>query len=150
MSCDQIPSAENNNQGQNSTRLLQRGSLGADDRVGPGASTRPQRIEQIHQIGQYLVDDHVMLPLYQFPNIAAWRTDKLGGPVDAVTRATTMSAFKNLNKWEPPGRQRHHHRCRAVAGLHQPGHGVRQLLVDGVDDGLPAPSERVGHDRRRV
>ncbi len=24
-----------------------------------------------------------MLPLFQFPNIAAWRTDKLGGPVDA-------------------------------------------------------------------
>ena len=42
-----------------------------------------KRVDLIHQIGQYLVDDAVMLPLYQFPNIAAWRTDKLGGPIDA-------------------------------------------------------------------
>ena len=60
------------------------------------------RIDQIHQIGQYLVDDHVLLPLYQFPNIAAWRTDKLGGPVDEYA-GNYMSAFKNLNKWEPVG-----------------------------------------------
>ena len=74
-----------------------------------------------------------MLPLYQFPNIAAWRTDKVGGPVDEYA-GNYLSAFKNLNKWEPDGGDRDHHRRRAVAGLHQPGHGVRQLLVDGVDD----------------
>ena len=77
-----------------------------------------------------------MLPLYQFPNIAAWRTDKLGGPVDADA-GNYLSAFKNLNKWEPVGGDRDHHRRRAVAGLPQPGHGVRQLLVDGVDRTFP-------------
>ncbi len=61
-----------------------------------------KRVELIHQIGQYLVDDAVMLPLFQFPNIAAWRTDKLGGPVDEFA-GNYMSAFKNLNKWEPIG-----------------------------------------------
>ena len=60
------------------------------------------RIDLIHQIGQSLVDDSVLLPLYQFPNIAAWRTDKLGGPVDEFA-GNYMSAFKNLNKWEPAG-----------------------------------------------
>jgi hypothetical protein len=60
------------------------------------------RVDQIHKLGQYLVDDHVLLPLYQFPNIAAWRTDKLGGPVDADA-GNYMAAFKNMNKWEPSG-----------------------------------------------
>ena len=88
MSCDQIPSAANNNQGQNitgwcneeATKLMAESDQTVDETT---------RIDLIHQIGQTLVDDHVLLPLYQFPNIAAWRTDKLGGPVDAVRRATT-------------------------------------------------------------
>jgi peptide/nickel transport system substrate-binding protein len=49
-----------------------------------------------------MVDDSVLLPLYQFPNIAAWRTDKLTGPIDADA-GNYRSAFNNLNKWEPVG-----------------------------------------------
>jgi peptide/nickel transport system substrate-binding protein len=101
LSCDQIPSAENNNQGANSTGYCNEEASAlmteSDQTVDETA-----RIEQIHKIGQYLVDDHVLLPLYQFPNIAAWRTDKLGGPVDEWA-GNFMSAFKNLNKWEPQG-----------------------------------------------
>ena len=41
MHCDQIPSEENNNQGQNTDRLVQRGGLGADDRSPTRRSTRP-------------------------------------------------------------------------------------------------------------
>ena len=60
------------------------------------------RIDLIHQIGQFLVDDHVMLPLYQFPNIAAWRTDRLEGPIDAD--AGNYRAFSNnMFDWEPVG-----------------------------------------------
>ena len=36
-----------------------------------------------------------MLPLYQFPNIAAWRTDQVGGPVDKD--AANYQAFQNIN-----------------------------------------------------
>ena len=39
-----------------------------------------------------------MLPLFQFPNIAAWRTDQLGGPVDA--EAGNYRAFSNIDEWE--------------------------------------------------
>ena len=39
-----------------------------------------------------------MLPLLQFPNIAAWRTDQVGGPVDAD--ASNYRAFQNINEWE--------------------------------------------------
>jgi peptide/nickel transport system substrate-binding protein len=101
MSCDSVPSAANNNQGQNSvgwcnedaSKLMTESDQTIDE---------TQRADQIHQIGQFLVDDAVMLPLFQFPNIAAWRTDKLGGPVDQYA-GNYMSAFKNLNQWEPQG-----------------------------------------------
>ena len=56
-----------------------------------------KRVDQIHQIGQYLVDDSVMLPLFQFPNIAAWRTDKISGPIDADV--ANFMAFQNINQW---------------------------------------------------
>jgi hypothetical protein len=60
------------------------------------------RVDQIHQIAQHLHDDFVMLPLYQFPNIAAWRTDRIGGPVDAD--AANYRAFaNNMFAWEPIG-----------------------------------------------
>jgi hypothetical protein len=101
MSCDQIPSAANNNQGANTTGWCNQDATAlmtqSDQTIDENA-----RVDQIHKLGQYLVDDHVLLPLYQFPNIAAWRTDKVGGPVDA-TAGNFMSAFKNLNKWEPAG-----------------------------------------------
>jgi hypothetical protein len=101
MHCDQIPSAANNNQGQNFTGYCDKAAsdlmIKSDQTIDETA-----RIDLIHQIGQSLVDNHVLLPLYQFPNIAAWRTDKLGGPVDQYA-GNFMSAFKNLNKWEPVG-----------------------------------------------
>jgi peptide/nickel transport system substrate-binding protein len=101
MSCDQIPSPENNNQGQSLSGYCNEDASAlmaeSDREVDENA-----RADLIHQIGQYLVDDSVMLPLYQFPNIAAWRTDQVGGPVDEWA-GNYMSAFKNLNKWEPVG-----------------------------------------------
>ena len=56
------------------------------------------RTELIHEIAGYLATDAVMLPLYQFPNIASWNTTKLGGPVDA--QAGNYQAFNNVNEWE--------------------------------------------------
>lgn len=99
MSCDQVPSPENNNQGQNSTGWCNEDAsakmVESDQELDPA-----KRADLIHEIGQALVDDSVMLPLFQFPNIAAWRTDKLSGPVDAD--ASNYRAFgNNLYQWEP-------------------------------------------------
>ena len=44
------------------------------------------RADLIHQIGAALVEDSVMLPLFQFPNIAAWRTDAIEGDAPADGR----------------------------------------------------------------
>jgi peptide/nickel transport system substrate-binding protein len=101
MSCGQIPSAENNNQGASLSGYCNEEASALMDKSDAELDEN-KRVEEIHQIGQYLVDDHVLLPLFQFPNIAAWRTDKLGGPVDEWA-GNFMSAFKNLNKWEPVG-----------------------------------------------
>lgn len=98
MSCDAVPSEENGNQGQNSTGWCNEEAsalmLESDQTVDEAA-----RVELIHQIGAFLAEDAVMLPLFQFPNIAAWRTDKLGGPVDKD--AANYQAWQNVWEWEP-------------------------------------------------
>jgi hypothetical protein len=96
-----VPSPENNNQGQNSVGWCNEDASAIMTKSDQEVD-ETKRIDLIHQIGQFLVDDHVMLPLFQFPNIAAWRTDKVGGPVDADA-GNYRSAFNNLNKWEPVG-----------------------------------------------
>jgi len=96
MSCDQVPSAANSNQGQNSAGWCDKDAsalmLQSDQTVDA-----TKRADLIHQIAKALATDAVMLPLYQFPNIAAWRTDQVGGPVDAD--AANYQAFQNINKW---------------------------------------------------
>jgi peptide/nickel transport system substrate-binding protein len=97
MACSSVPSAANGNQGQNNSgycneeasALMTESDQTVDD---------AKRTEIIHKIGTFLATDAVMLPLYQFPNIAAWRTDQVGGPVDKD--AANYQAFQNINAWE--------------------------------------------------
>jgi len=100
MSCTQVPSAENQNQGQNSvfwcnedaSALMAESDLTVDEAA---------RADLIHQIGQALVDDSVMLPLFQFPNIAAWRTDRIEGDAPGGD-ASNYRAFNNSSQlWQP-------------------------------------------------
>jgi len=104
MSCDQVPSAENNNQGQNSvfwcnedaTALMAQSDAEIDETA---------RADLIHQIGQYLVDDHVMLPLFQFPNIAAWRNDAIEGDAPAADAANYRAFNNSSHLWTPIGKE---------------------------------------------
>jgi peptide/nickel transport system substrate-binding protein len=97
LACDNIPSEANSNQGQNSTGWCNEEASAlmaeSDQTVDETART-----DMIHKIGAFLAEDAVMLPLYQFPNIAAWRTDQVGGPVDKD--AGNYQAFQNINAWE--------------------------------------------------
>ena len=61
-----------------------------------------KRVDEIHQIGKLMADDYVMVPLFQFPNLAAWRTDRLDGPIDANV-SNYLSAFANLYDWKVAG-----------------------------------------------
>lgn len=96
LACENIPSDANGGAGQNTagwcnedaTKLMHESDQELDT---------AKREEQIHEIGKYLATDAVMVPLYQFPNIAAWRTDKIAGPIDAD--AANYQAFQNINEW---------------------------------------------------
>jgi len=61
----------------------------ADQTLDEGA-----RADLVHQIAGFLAEDSVMLPLFQFPNIAAWRTDTLSGPI--AQDAGNYQAFQNI------------------------------------------------------
>jgi peptide/nickel transport system substrate-binding protein len=97
MSCTQVPSEANGNQGQNSAGWCDE-AASADMAKSDQTVDEKARADLIHKVGKALADDGVMLPLYQFPNIAAWRTDQVGGPVDQD--AANYMGFQNINQWE--------------------------------------------------
>jgi peptide/nickel transport system substrate-binding protein len=97
-SCEQVPSDANGNKGQNTvgwcneaaTKLMHDSDAELDD---------TKRVDLIHQIDKLATDDAIGLPLFQFPNIAAWRTDRLSGPVSDDT--ANYRAFANqLFRWK--------------------------------------------------
>ena len=95
--CDQIPSEENDQQGQNSTgwcneeatALLKEADVTVDEEA---------RAELVKQVMTLMAGDHVMLPLFQFPKSGFWRTDRVGGPVDG--ELNNYRAFNNFSTWE--------------------------------------------------
>jgi peptide/nickel transport system substrate-binding protein len=97
LAADQIPGPSNDGKGQNqwwwnnatATKLIHQ----ADTELDP-----TKRADMVHQIGQYVRDDYVTLPLYVFPAMAAWRSDKVEGPIDAFINSPE-SNFWNLWDW---------------------------------------------------
>ena len=103
MSCSQVPGPENENRGQNSVFWCNEDASAlmaeADTTIDETA-----RADLTHQIGQALVDDHVMLPLFQFPNIAAWRNDRIEGDAPGLD-ASNYRGFNNSSQnWVPIGK----------------------------------------------
>jgi len=94
--CDQIPTDANGNVGQNTqgwcnaeaSDLLHNADVEVD-----GA----KRAEDIKAALKLMAKDSVLLPLFQFPKAGFWRTDKVGGPVDA--ELNNYQAFNNFNQW---------------------------------------------------
>ncbi len=98
--CDQIPSAANQYAGQNfsfwcnqqATNVMKQSDLQLDP---------AKRLPLIKQVGAFVRQDLVWLPLYQKPLITAWRTDKIGGPIGAYNE-TGLGGFYNLYAWTKP------------------------------------------------
>jgi peptide/nickel transport system substrate-binding protein len=97
MSCDAIPSAANQNQGQNQWWWCNQAASAlekkSDLELDPAT-----RLTEIHQIGQYIRDDYVTLPLYAFPAMAVWRTDKIAGPIADYINSPESNLW-NLYDW---------------------------------------------------
>jgi peptide/nickel transport system substrate-binding protein len=95
--CDQIPTDENGQQGQNSTGWCNEEAtdlLYAADKEVDGDA----RAALVNQALALMAEDHVMLPLLQFPKSGFWRTDKVGGPVDG--ELSNYRAWNNFGSWE--------------------------------------------------
>ena len=95
--CDLIPTEANDNIGQNSqgwcnteaSDLLYAADVDAD------AVTRADKVKQALAL---MAQDHVMLPLMQFPKSGFARTDKVSGPWNA--ELNNYAAFNNIHLWE--------------------------------------------------
>ncbi len=93
----QIPSDENGFSGQNSmawdsetvTDLVRL----SDRQLDPA-----ERLETIRAIGAEVRADMAWIPLYQLPNLTAWRSDQLGGPIGDWT-SSTYGGFSNMYDW---------------------------------------------------
>jgi peptide/nickel transport system substrate-binding protein len=98
MACDSIPTEENGNVGQNSSGWC---NEEASDLMAQADSELDidKRTELVHQIAALVGEDAVMVSLFQFPNIAAWKTDALSGPIDKD--AANYTAFQNMWEWDP-------------------------------------------------
>ncbi|MGB8859804.1 MAG: ABC transporter substrate-binding protein [Ilumatobacteraceae bacterium] len=91
--CDQIPTEENDFQGQNTngwcneeaTDLL----IGADAELDPDT-----RADEVKKAIALMAEDHIMLPLLQFPNIGAYRTDRLD-----ATSVKEIANYRAINNW---------------------------------------------------
>jgi len=94
--CDQIPSDENNQAGQNSQGWCNEDAsallLKADATVD-----LDERAGYIKDAIKLMREDWVMLPTFQFPKSGVYRTDKVGGPVEA--ELNNYEAFINFHQW---------------------------------------------------
>jgi len=97
LACDQIPGPANDGQGQNQWWWCNQKATDLIDKADAELDTA-KRTDLIHQIGQYVRDDYVTFPLYIFPAMATWRTDKVEGPIDQFINSPE-SNFWNIWDW---------------------------------------------------
>jgi peptide/nickel transport system substrate-binding protein len=96
LACDQIPTPENGNRGQNFQGWC---NQEASDQLHKADATVDQAERQtlVKDALKATATDHVMLPLVTYPNSGIWRTDKVGGPITAET--ANYRAFSNFQDW---------------------------------------------------
>ncbi len=95
--CDSIPGPSNQGQGQNqwwwcnqdASKIVHQSDLELDP---------AKRLTEIQQIDQFARDDYITLPLYAFPSMFVWRTDKIAGPVTQYINSPESNLW-NLYDW---------------------------------------------------
>jgi len=94
--CDQIPTDANNFAGQNSQGWCNQEAsdllLKADATVD-----LDERAGYIKDAIKKMREDWVLIPTFQFPKSGVYRSDKVGGPVEA--ELNNYAAFINFNQW---------------------------------------------------
>jgi peptide/nickel transport system substrate-binding protein len=95
--CDNIPTEENGFQGQNQQGWCNEEASAALEEADVTVD-EDARAELIKSALAATDTDHVLLPLFQFPKSGAYRTDKVGGPVEG--ELNNYRAFSNFGTWE--------------------------------------------------
>ena len=98
--CENIPSEANEFSGQNSVGWCNEEAtevMHESDRTPDPA----ERVELIHQVGDFIRQDAVWLPFYQLPLVTAWDTSLVDGPVGEFTSAP-YGGFANMYDWFEP------------------------------------------------
>lgn len=98
--CENIPSEANEFSGQNNTAWC---NEEASELMHQSDQTPDpdERVELIHQIGDFVRQDAVWLPFYQLPLITAWDSAQVAGPVGIYT-SSPLSGFYNIYDWYIP------------------------------------------------
>jgi peptide/nickel transport system substrate-binding protein len=97
LTCDVIPSRENDFGGGNWNRWCNQQAdqlmLQSDTELDPA-----QRLTLLDQVYQLEEQDFLNVPLYQLPNVGAWRTDKVAGPLETFI-PSNYGMFFNMHEW---------------------------------------------------
>jgi len=97
LACENVPSAKNQFAGGNwnhwcnkqATDLMHQ----SDQELDPA-----KRLDLFNQIYALEAQDFLLLPLYVLPNVGAWRTDKIAGPISDYI-PSNLGMFFNMNEW---------------------------------------------------
>jgi peptide/nickel transport system substrate-binding protein len=90
--CDQIPSESNDFQGQNTGGWCNE-EADAALRAADAELDEDTRIEEVQKAISLMAEDAVLLPTLQFPNIGAYRTDKL------ANSQAELANYRAINDW---------------------------------------------------
>jgi peptide/nickel transport system substrate-binding protein len=61
-----------------------------------------KRLDLLTQVYQLEATDFLSLPMYVLPNVGAWRTDKIAGPITDYI-PSNLGMFYNMNEWYAAG-----------------------------------------------
>lgn len=98
--CDQIPSASNGYSGTNTDAWCNQQATSLMDKSDLQLN-EAKRAALIDQIGQIEAQDLPALPLFNLPNVSAWRTDKVAGPL-GTWNSSPYGLFFNMEEWYLP------------------------------------------------
>ena len=95
--CDAIPTKDNSYAGGNWNHWC---NQQADDLMKQSDQELDQtkRLDLLNQVYALQAQDFLSVPLYVLPNVGAWRTDKIAGPI-ADYIPSNLGMFFNMNEW---------------------------------------------------
>jgi peptide/nickel transport system substrate-binding protein len=98
LSTGQIPGPSNNGNGQNDWWYSNQSADALMTQSDAEVIHKTTREDEIHSLDKILRQDYLNLPLYAFPAMVAYRTDKLTGPVNQFIN-NPESVFWNMWAW---------------------------------------------------